>query len=214
MVLTNGGGGFPFAPSPHTLVPRHTGDGDGSARACTRTSGRGFPFAPDESTLHGTNHSKGNTMHDRSRFSEIDMAASLPGKPQALRAGMLFAEAAHVDERVNRRYYEHLLMGIENRAAALGLAFTSTPGAGPARLSGEEVAALEQALLDARQRCCYALVPARERHLHVGREVADGGGVCWLQWILDALAERDIALIRADAASASTCAPRPGAIGP
>lgn len=179
------------------------------------TSGRGFPFAPDASTLHGTSHSKGNTMHDRSCFSEIDMAASLPREEQAsFRPSTLFAEAAHVDQYVNRRYYEHLLLAIEGRAAALGLAFTTAPGAEPTRLSGEEAAALEQALLDARQRCCYALVPARERHLHVGREVADGGGLCWLRWILDALAEQDIVLMRADAAAAATCVPRPGAVGP
>jgi hypothetical protein len=154
-------------------------------------------------------------MHDRSRFSEIDMAASLPGEQQApFRAGTLFAEATHVDGRVNRRYYEHLLMAIEDRAAALGLAFTRTSGAGPARLSGEEAAALEQALVDARHLWCFALVPARERYLNVGREVADGAGLYWLQWILDALAERDIVLMRADAATAPTGAPRPEIVGP
>ena len=184
-------------------------------RPALGTSGRGFPFAPDASTLHGTRHSKGNTMHDRSRFSEIDMAASLPGEEQApFRPSTLFAEAAHVDQYVNRRYYEHLLMAIEDRAAALGLAFTKAPGAGPAQLSSEEVAALEQALVDARHLWCSVLVPARERYHNVGREVAEGGGLYWLRWILDALAERDIVLMRADAATAPTGAPRPEVVGP
>ena len=204
-MLAGDGGSFPFAPFLRTLVPGHTGDGDGPAKACTRlgTSGRGFPFAPDASTLHGTNHSKRNTMHDRSRFAEIDMAASLPREEQApYRPSTLFAEAAHVDQYVNRRFYEHLLMAVEDRAAALGLAFTKAPGAGPAQLSGEEVAALEQALVDARHLWCSVLVPPRERHHNVGREIAEGVGIYWLQWILDALSERGIVLTRADAAPA------------
>lgn len=155
----------------------------------------------------------GNTMHDRSRFSEIDLAASLPGEPQAsFRSSTLFAEAWHVHQHVNRRYYEHLLMAVEDRA--LGLAFTKTPGVGPARLSGEEVAALEQALLDARHLWCFVLVPPRERHHNVGREVAEGVGIFWLQWILDALSERGIVLTRADAATAPAGAPRPEVVGP
>lgn len=154
-------------------------------------------------------------MHDRSRFSEIDMAASLPGEEQApFRPSTLFAEAAHVSRRVNQCYYEHLLLAVEDRAAFLGLAFTKIPGAGPARLSSEEVAALEQALIDAKHLWCSVLVPARERYLNVGREVADGGGLYWLKWILDALAERGIMLTRPDAATAATCAPQPGAAGP
>ena len=153
-------------------------------------------------------------MQDDARFSGSDTTAFLPGENQALfRATPLLNEAAHVDERVNRRYYEHLLMAIENRAVALGMAFTGTPGAGPIQLTGEEIAALEQALLDARQRWCYALVPARDRHLHVGREVADGGGFYWLRWILDALAEWDVVLTRADATTAPMCAPRPEVVG-
>jgi len=184
-------------------------------RPALGTSGRGFPFAPDATTLHAASHSKGNTMHDRSRFPGSDTAAFLPGEEQApSRAATPFAEAAHVHERVNRRYYERLLMAIEGRAAALGLAFTRTPGAQPARLSGDDGAALEQALLEARQRWCYALVPARERYLHVGRELADGGGFYWLQWILDALAERGLVLTRADAAPAPACAPLPDVVGP
>ena len=179
------------------------------------TSGRGFPFAPDASTLHAANHSKGNTMHDRSRFSEIDMAAALPGEEQAsFRPSTLFAEAAHVDGFVNRRYYEHLLMAIEDRATALALAFARAAGTKPAQLSGEEVAALEQALLDARHLWCFVLVPARERHRNVGREVAEGGGLFWLRWILDALAERDIVPMRVDAVRAPARAPRPEIIGP
>ena len=143
-------------------------------------------------------------MHDRSRLSEIDMAALLSKEEQArFRPSTLFAEAAHVYGFVNRRYYEHLLMAIEDRAVALGLAFTKAPGAGPAQLSSEEVAALEQALVDARHLWRLALVPARERYLDVGFDVADGGGVYWLQWILDALAERDIVLVRADHAAAT-----------
>lgn len=154
-------------------------------------------------------------MHDRSRLSEIDVAALLPKEEQApFRPSTLFAEAAHVYGFVNRRYYEHLLMAIEDRAVALGLAFTKASGAGPAQLSGEEVAALEHALLDARHLWCLTLVPARERYLNVGREVADGGGVYWLQWILDALAERDIVLVRADVATAPTGAPQPEVVGP
>lgn len=154
-------------------------------------------------------------MHARSRFSEIDMAASLPGEEQApFSPSTLFAEAAYVDQRVNQRYYERLLLAIEDRAASLGLAFTRAPGAGPAQLSGEEVAALEQALVDARHLWCSVLVPARERCFNVGREVADGGGVFWLKWILDALAERDIVLMRADAATAQTGAPRSEVVGP
>jgi len=86
--------------------------------------------------------------------------------------------------------------------------------AAPARLSGDGAAALEQALLNARQRWCCALVPARERHLHDGGEVADGGGFCWLQWILDALAERGVVLTRPDAATAPACAPLPEVVGP
>ena len=154
-------------------------------------------------------------MHARSRFSEIDMAVSLPGAEQApFRPSTLFAEAAHVDQYVNRRYYEHLLMAIEDRAAALGLAFTRMPGVEPAQLSGEEVAALEQALVDARHLWCFVLVPARERYFNVGREVAEGGGLFWLKWILDALAERDVVLMRADAATAQTDAPRPQVVDP
>lgn len=61
-----------------------------------------------------------------------------------------------------------LLTAIGNRAAFLGLAFTRTLGAEPARLSGGDVAALDQVLLDARQRCCCALVPPRERYLLPG----------------------------------------------
>jgi len=183
-------------------------------RTAPGTSGRGFPFAPHASTLHSKNHSRGNTMHDHSRFPEPGTAAFLPGDGQApVRAARPFAEAAHVHERVNRRYYERLLMAVEGRAMALGLEFTRTPGAKPARLSGEDAAALEQALLNAKQRWCYALVPARERHLHVGREVADGGGFYWLQWILDALAERGVVLTRANA-TVPTCAPLPGVVGP
>ena len=167
-------------------------------------SGRGFPFAPDAPTLHA-----------RSRFSEIDMAASLRGEQQApFRPSTLFAEAAYVDQYVNRRYCEHLLMAIEDRAEALGLAFTRALGAGPAQLSGEEVAALEQALVDARHLWCSVLVPACERYFNVGREVADGGGLFWLKWMLDALAERGIVLTRPDAATVATCAPQPGAAGP
>ncbi len=183
-------------------------------RPAPGTSGRGFPFAPHASTLHSTNHSRGNTMHDHSHFPGSGTADCLPGQEQAsFRAVSLFDEAAHVFERVNRRYYEHLLMAIEKRAAALGMAFTGPCDAGAIQLSDEDVVALEQALLDARQRCYYALVPARERHLHVGREVADGGGCYWLRWILDALAERDIVLTRADAAPAPTCAPQPKVVG-
>ncbi len=153
-------------------------------------------------------------MHDRSRFSGPDTAAFLPGEQQApFRPSTLFAEAAHVDRRVNQRYYEHLLLAIEDRAASLGLAFTRMPGAEPAQLSGEEVAALEQALIDAKHLWCSVLVPARERYLNVGREVADGGGVFWLKWILDALAERDIVLMRADAVTAQTGAPRSKVVG-
>ena len=154
-------------------------------------------------------------MHDRSRFSELDLSASLPGEEQApFRPSTLFAEAAHVGQGVNRRYYEQLLMAIEDRATALGLAFTRAPGAGPAQLSDEEVAALEQALVDARHLLWCVLVPARERHHNVGREVAEGGGLFWLRWILDALAERDVVLTRTKATPAPTCAPRPGAVGP
>ncbi len=130
-----------------------------------------------------------------------------------MRNPWLTAEAAHVHERVNQRYYERLLMAVESRAAALGLAFTRTPGAKPARLSSEDVAALEQALLNARHLWCYGLVPARRRHLDVGREVSDGGGLYWLQWILDALAERSVVLTRTDA-TVPTCAPSPGVFGP
>lgn len=155
-------------------------------------------------------------MHDRSRFSEIDMTASLPerGEQAPFRPSTLFAEAWHVHQHVNRRHYEHLLMAVEDRAAALGLVFTRTPGAGPAQLSGEEVAALEQALLDARHLWCSVLVPLRERHHNVGREVAEGVGIYWLQWILDALSERGIMLMRADAATAPAGASRPEVVGP
>ncbi len=183
-------------------------------RPAPGTSGRSFPFAPHASTLHSTNHSRGNTMHDYSHFPGPGTAAFLPGEGQApVRAARLFTEAAQVHERVNRRYYERLLMAIESRAEALGLAFTRIPGAKPARLSNEDVAALEQALLNARHRWCYGLVPARKRHLHVGRDVADGGGFYWLQWILDALAERGVVLTRSDA-TVPTCAPLPGVVGP
>lgn len=76
-------------------------------RPALGTSGCGFPFAPDASTLHGTSHSRGNTMHDRSRLPAPDTAAFLPGEEQApFRAATPFAEAAQVHERVNRRYYE------------------------------------------------------------------------------------------------------------
>ncbi len=183
-------------------------------RPAPGTSGRVFPFAPHASTLHSTNRSRGNTMQDDPCFSGSNTAGCLSGQQQAsFRAVTLFDEATRVFEGVNRRYYEHLLMAIENRAAALGMAFTATCGAGAIQLSDEDVVALEQALLDARQRWCYALVPARERHLQVGREVADGGGCYWLRWILDALAERDIVLTRADAATAPTCAPQPEVVG-
>lgn len=175
--------------------------------------GRGFPFAPHASSLHSTNHSRGNTMHDHSRLSGPGTAAFLPGEGQApVHAARLFAEAAHVHERVNRRYYERLLMAVESRAAALGLAFTRIPGAKPARLSSEDVAALEQALLNARHLWRYGLVPARRRHLNVAREVDDGGGFCCLPWILDVLAERGVVPTRPDAAPA--CAPLPEVVGP
>ncbi len=184
-------------------------------RPALGTSGRGFPFAPHASTLHSTNHSRGNTMHDHSHFFGSDTADLLPRKELApFRRSTLFAEAAHVDRRVNQRYYEHLLLAIEDRAAALGLAFTRTPGAEPAQLSSEEAAALEQALIDAKHLWCSVLVPTRERYLNVGREVADGGGLHWLKWILDALAERDIVLMRDDAATAQTGAPRSKVVGP
>lgn len=154
-------------------------------------------------------------MHDRSRFSEIDMAASLPGEEQApFRPSTLFAEAAHVSRRVNQCYYGHLLLAIEDRATSLGLAFVRMPGPGSAQLSGDEIAALEQALIDAKHLWCSVLVPARERYLNVGREVADGGGLFWLKWILNALTERGIVLTRPDAATVATCAPQPGAAGP
>jgi len=84
--------------------------------------------------------------------------------------------------------------------------------AAPARLSGDGAVALKQALLNARQRWCCALVPARERRFHDGSEVADGGGFCCLPWILDALAERGVVLTRPDAAPA--CAPLPEVVGP
>lgn len=176
--------------------------------------GRGFPFAPHASSLHSTNHSRGNIMHDHSRLSGPGTAAFLPGERQApVHAARLFAEAAHVHERVNRRYYERLLMAVESQAAALGLAFTRIPGAKPARLSSKDTAALEQALLKAKHLWCYGLVPARRRHLNVAREADDGGGFYWLQWILDALAERGVMLTRADA-TVPTCAPSLGVVGP
>ena len=179
------------------------------------TSGRGFPFAPHEATLHGASHSRGDTMQDHSTFSGPDTAIPWAGEGQApFRAATLLAEAAYVDGRVNRRHYERLLTAVENRAAALGMAFTRVPDARAAQLSSEDLAALEQALLDARQRWCYALVPARERHLHVGREVADGGGFYWLRWILDALAERNVVLTRPGAAAGPACAPPLGGFGP
>lgn len=154
-------------------------------------------------------------MHDRSRLSEIDMAASLPGEEHApFRPSTLFVEAWHVHRHVNRRPCEHLLMAVEDRAAALGLAFTRTPGAEPAQLSSDEVAALEQALVDAKHLWCFVLVPPRERHHNVGREVAEGVGIYWLQWTLDALSERGIVLMRPDVATAPAGVPRPEVVGP
>ncbi len=119
-VALQGGGAF-LIRSPRTLASRHAESGDGPANACTRHVWPRFPVRARRIHLGGTCHSKGNIMHDRSRFSEIDMAASLPerGEQAPFRPSTLFAEAWHVHRHVNRRYYEHLLMAIEDRAASL-----------------------------------------------------------------------------------------------